>query len=187
MLPSEEKQGYFTYDDYYSWNDGKRWELIDGQAYLMEPSPLMTHQGISGNLYVQFFTFLKGRPEKVFAAPFDVRLNADTNDNTVVQTDLIIVRDLLKLADERFCKGAPDMVIEILSPSSIRRDTLVKFNQYLKAGVCEYWIVDPESKTVTIHLLDDGKYTTSAYGEEDDVPVRVLEGCEIKLAEVFAL
>jgi len=176
----------YTCDDYYSWDDDRRWELIDGSAYLMSPSPTWKHQGILVGLTKQFAVFLEGKPCNVFVTPFDVRLNADTKDDTVVQPDLLIVCDKSKL-DAKGCNGAPDMVVEILSPSTLRRDRLIKLNLYQKAGVREYWIVDPESLTVSVHILENGKYTVTAYGDEDTAPVSVLEGCEINLTEVFAL
>ena len=183
-LPTEKQ--HFTYEDYYAWNDGKRWELIAGEAYLMEPAPTFGHQGISGNLFSQIYNFLRGKPERVYAAPCDVRLNADTDDDMVVQPDLIVVCDT-SIIDGKSCKGAPDMAIEIPSPSTVGRDRVKKFRLYQKAGVREYWIVDPDSKTVTAHYLENGKYTTAAYGEEDTAPIHVLEGCQITIADVFAL
>lgn len=116
-----------------------------------------------------------------------MRLNADTFDDTVVQPDLVIVCDHSKLEEKGGCKGAPDMVAEILSPATAKYDRLTKFRLYQKSGVREYWIVDPESRTVAAHVLENGKYVAFAYGEEDLAPVHVLEGCEINLADVFAL
>ena len=183
-LPMEGNR--YTCNDYYSWNDGKRWELIDGVAYLMSPSPTWKHQGISSNLHRQFANFLYGKPCKIYPAPFDVRLNSDTLDNTVVQPDLVIICDKSKL-DDKGCNGAPEMVVEILSPSTTSRDKVKKFRLYQQAGVREYWIVDPDSRTITIHLLENGKYVTYAFDDEDTAPVHVLEGCEINLPDVFAL
>ena len=174
----------YTYEDYYNWEDGIRYELIDGQAYLMEPAPAYGHQDSQMHLSVQLYNFLKGSPCKVFVAPFDVRLNFDTDDNTVLQPDIVVFLDRSKLAGTGSL-GAPDMVIEILSPSTSRRDRVTKYNQYLKAGVKEYWIVDPKAKTVSANVLDDGRYLCTNYAKPDEVPVRILEGCMIKLAEVF--
>jgi len=103
----------YTYSDYLQWNDDVRRELIDGIPYLMA-GPNRRHQELSGNLYMQFREFLKGKPCKVYFAPFDVRLNADTLDDIVVQPDLIIICDQSKL-DDASCRGVPDMVVEILS------------------------------------------------------------------------
>jgi len=174
----------YTYSDYINWDDDeKRWELIDGVPYSMS-APNRRHQEISGNLYEQIRNFLKGKPCKVYYAPFDVRLNADTLDDTVVQPDLLIVCDHSILNDAG-CAGAPDMVVEILSPSTSRYDRTLKFNTYLKAGIREYWIIDPETKTLAVHLLKDGYYITHAYTNEAIVNVNVLDGCTIHLIDVF--
>jgi Uma2 family endonuclease len=136
---------------------------------------------------MQLGGFLKGKPCKAFAAPFGVRLfpEADQNDDIVVQPDIIVVCDHYKL-DGKVCNGAPDLVIEILSPSTAAHDEKVKLQLYLEAGVREYWIVDPERKLVRVHTLHDGLYTVTVYGEDDEAPVLVLPGCVIKLKDVFA-
>ena len=172
----------YTYDDYCKWDNADRCELIDGEIYGMSPAPIRRHQRISRELTLQLATFLKGKPCEVYAAPFDVCLN----NNTVVQPDLVVICDKSKL-DDKGCVGAPDLVIEILSQSSASRDRVLKFNQYLQAKVREYWIVDPDSKTVTVNILDNNtKYYSAAYAETDKAPVYVLDGCIIDLADVFA-
>ena len=183
MLAPQENQRY-TYSDYYTWDDGERWELINGEAIVMSPAPSWHHQDVHSELFKQFAVFLDDKAGKVFSSPFDVRLNADTFDNNVVQPDIIIFCDRSKL-DGTGCKGAPDMTIEILSPSSIRRDRIVKLRLYQDAGVREYWIVDPDSKTVSVHTLENGKYIANAYSDEDVAPVSILDGCEIDLRKVF--
>ena len=187
MQPTTDKKQHYTYEDYYSWDDGKRWELIEGVPYemfAMAPGPSGSHQGISVSLTRQLSTFLLGKPCKVFHAPYDVRLNADTDDDTVVQPDLVVICDQSK-RDERGCKGAPDMVVEILSKSTAQYDRVTKFNLYQNAGVREYWIVDPESRTIAAHILENGRYLVTAYGDKGVAPVYVLEGCEIVLEDVF--
>ena len=173
----------YTYSDYLQWDDDKRHELIDGVPYLMS-APSRRHQKLLGKLFIQFDTLLKGKTCEVYFAPFDVRLNADTLDNTVVQPDLLIVCDKAKL-DDAGCKGAPDMVVEILSPSTSRHDRILKFKTYLKSGIGEYWIIDPETSTLAVHILKDGDYIIHPYAAEDTVPVHILEGCTINLSEVF--
>ena len=175
---------HYTYADYYGWNDGERWELVDGVPYQMSPAPLRVHQEISIKLSWQLQSFLNGKPCKLFAAPFDVRLNADTYDDTVVQPDLLVVCDRSKL-DDRGCVGAPDMVVEILSRSTERHDRLIKFNIYQNAGVREYWIIDPDTRTVQVNILENGKYVVTMYGDADAAPVFVLDGCTVNLREVF--
>lgn len=177
---------YYTYADYAKWDDDTRYELIDGVAYAMA-EPSVSHEAISGELFSQLYNFLKGKPCRVFGASLEVLLNAaGDEDDTVVQPDIKVVCDMSKLDDDKRCNGAPDMVIEILSPSTAKRDKVLKFNKYFQAGVREYWIVDPESRTVSVHVLEGGKYTISAYDETDIVPVHMLEGCAIYLPDVFA-
>ena len=175
---------HYTYADYACWPGDVRYELIDGIAYL-QAAPAWEHQGISRELLLQLGNFLRGKPCKVFSAPFDVRLNASKDDDTVLQPDLVVICDRSKLSGTG-CAGVPDMVIEILSPSSAGRDRFLKFNKYLQAGVREYWIVDPDSKTVSAHVLKEGEYVARAYGETDDAPVHILEGCVIHMPDVFA-
>ena len=184
-MPLPKEKECYTYADYCTWDDDKRWELIDGVAYAMSPAPTTKHQESGGELYRQLANFLKDKPCKVFHAPFDVRLNADADDDTVVQPDLVVVCDKSKL-DDSGCNGAPDMVIEILSPSSAKRDKVLKFNTYQRVGVREYWVVDPDSKTVYAHVLKNGEYITYAYSDANTAPVNVLEGCVISLPDVFA-
>jgi Uma2 family endonuclease len=122
----------------------------------------------------------------VYSAPFGVRLfpKDDLSDDTVVEPDILVVCDKTKI-DKQGCKGAPDLIIEILSPSNIHHDRIVKFQKYLAAGVREYWIVDPDNKGVDVHVLQDGAYHTMVYDETSEAPVSVLPGCVINLAGVF--
>ena len=172
-----------TYADYCRWDDDERWELIDGVPYAMS-APTWEHQGILVELAGQIREYLKGKPCKVFVAPFDVRLNADGYDDTVVQPDIVVICDRSKLSGTG-CVGSPDMIIEVLSPSTAAHDRIRKFGLYMRYGVREYWIVDPETKSVSAHILDSGRYYTSAYAETDTASVQVLEGCTIDLSEVF--
>ena len=170
---------HYTYADYCTWDDDERLELIGGVAYAMSPAPTSAHQSVSGALFAQLYEFLKGHACKVFYAPFDVRLAYDT----VVQPDIAVICDRSKI-DEKGCKGAPDLVIEIVSPSSSKYDKVLKFNKYLEAGVKEYWLADPQDKTVQCFLFQENTKTVP-YGETDKIPVGVLPGCEIDLEQVF--
>ena len=172
----------YTYADYIKWDDDVRRELIDGVIYLMA-SPIPRHQEILGNLYLKLGNFLQGKHCKVYL-PLDVRLNAEKLDDTVVQPDLIIVCDH-SIIDKASLKGVPEMVVEVLSPSTARYDKTLKFRTYLRAGIREYWIVDPKNETIAVHILKDSSYITHAYTKEETVPVHVLEGFKIDLSEVF--
>ena len=179
-LPKEKE--YYTYADYSEWDDSECWELIDGVAYAMAP-PSIPHQAISVELCFQLGNFLRGKPCKVYTTP-GVRLNIETADDTVLIPDIVVVCDQSKISKATI-NGAPDLVIEILSQSTARFDIHRKFQQYQKAGVREYWIVNPEIKTLSAYTLQNGEYIASVYGDEDTAPVRVLEGCEIDLSLVF--
>ncbi|GHT93052.1 hypothetical protein FACS1894140_5870 [Spirochaetia bacterium] len=196
-MPLLQEKEHYTYADVLEWDEGFRAEIVDGIVYEMSP-PLLEHQRISMRLSVKFGKYLEGKSCKVFAGPVGVRLfpQADRRDDTVLEPDLIVVCDPSKL-DERGCNGAPDLVIEILSPSTSSRDKVLKFNLYLEAGVREYWVVEPDARLVQIHILNEGRYVTSAYGiydtkkeadkrfVSDVAPVTVLPGFSINLTEIF--
>ena len=180
----------FTYADYENWDDldsnGNpiRYELIDGIVYMMS-APSTAHQSILMDLSRQFATFLKGKSCKVFAAPYDVCLNSlGDEDDTVVQPDLLVVCDESKL-DKKRCNGAPDMVIEILSPSTSKRDLFIKLKKYQNAEVREYWVVDPDAKAVNAHILENGRYVINSYESNETIAVNVLDGCVITLSDIF--
>ena len=176
---------HYTYADLLEFDDDSRWELIDGVAFLMAP-PKRIHEEISVAILKQLAVFLTGKPCRVYGGNLGVRLDASRGDDTLVIPDITVVCDKSKL-DDMGCTGAPDMIVEILSPSTAARDRLIKFNKYLTSGVREYWIVDPEAKTVSAHVLENGKYIINVYGDTDTPEVHVLAGCAINLAEVFAV
>ena len=182
---AEQREESYTYADYLTWDDSQRWEIIDGRAYLMA-SPNEIHQDISVELTTQFREFLRGKPCKVFHAPFDVRLfpKRGNKDKYVVQPDLMVVCDKTKL-DGNKVNGAPDLIVEILSPSNQKMDRYIKFKQYFLAGVREYWIVDPENKAVQVFLLEDKRYVVKVYEMADALPCTVLPGLEINLNDIF--
>ena len=188
-LPAEKAR--YTFADVLAWADEERAELIDGEVVLMAPAPTTAHQLISGELFGQLHSYLKGKKCKVISAPFDVRLFEQDGDSpedidTVVDPDISIVCDPSKL-DKHGCKGAPDMVMEILSPSTQRHDRLVKLGLYQRAGVREYWIVDPDSSTVQVFLQRDGSLQLhEVYDRQGVAKVNVLDGCFIELSKVFS-
>jgi len=178
----------FTYADYKNWElaPGERYELIYGVAYAMS-APNEYHQRISMELFRQIANYLHGKPCKVYAAPFDVRLfyEAEEDDDTVVQPDILVICDEKKRGTEG-CRGAPDLAAEILSPSNTAIEMERKFKLYRQAGVREYWVIDPENKGVTTYCFSDGEILTRTYGAGDTAPVTIFPGLDIELESVFA-
>ena len=150
------KLEYCTYGDYCSWRDDQRREIIDGVPYNMT-APSRQHAEISRELGFQFVSFFRGRPCQVYSALFDVRLprgnEADDEIDTVVQPDLLVVCDEKKL-DDLGCRGAPDLIIAILSPSTAARDCIQKRSLYERHGVREFWTVDPVNRIVSVYLIE---------------------------------
>jgi Uma2 family endonuclease len=181
----------YTYADYLKWSDDRRWEIIEGTPYSMTPAPERIHQKISGILFNAIFNFLAGKGCEVYAAPFDVRLTekgtSDRMIDTVVQPDISVICDKNKL-DDRGCIGAPDCIIEILSPSTSYKDETTKLKIYEKSGVREYWIVNTELATIMLYSLSGTQYGKPAFFHREDViRSRVLKGFSLKLQEVFHL
>lgn len=187
-LPAEKDRN--TFADVLAWADSERVEIIDGEIFMMAPSPSRAHQEISFEICRQLGNYLEGKRCQAYSAPFDVRLFEKEDDtpedvDTVVVPDIIVVCDASKL-DDHGCKGAPDMVVEILSPSTQRHDRLVKLGLYQRAGVREYWIADPDSQTVQVFTLRDGLLLPYEVYERTSVAkVNVLDGCFIELGKVF--
>lgn len=156
---------HHTYLDYLGWPEDVRYELIDGEAFLMAPAPDLAHQELAGEIFFQLRQALGDGPCKPFIAPVDVRLpradEADEQIDTVVQPDVLVVCDPSRL-DRRGVRGAPDLVVEVLSPSTASHDHVRKRQIYERAGVKEYWLVHPNDRMVTIYRLIAG-----AYGKPD--------------------
>lgn len=150
-----------TYGKYRRWSEDIRYELIDGVADAMAPTPSRRHQEVLGELSRQVANALEGHPCRPYIAPFDVRLpqagEADDDVDTVVQPDLSVVCDRGKL-DEAGCRGAPDWVVEVLSPATAGHDHILKRAVYERAGVREYWLVHPVDRIVSVYRLEDGRY-----------------------------
>ena len=187
-LPAEKTR--YTFADVLSWDEDERIEIIDGEAFMMA-TPSRIHQEISGELFRQLANFLEGKQCRVYPAPFGVRLFARDGDgpedvDTLVEPDISVVCDRSKL-DQHGCKGAPEMVIEILSPSTLRHDRLVKLKLYDQAGVLEYWSVDPQNRAVQVFRRDGGAALRicEEYGHTQVAKVSVLDGCFLELSKVF--
>ena len=187
-LPAEKRR--YTFADCLAWDESDRAEVINGEIVMMAP-PSRVHQKISGELFRQLANFLEGKRCEAYAAPFAVRLFEKAGDapedvDTMVEPDISVVCDHDKL-DSHGCKGAPDIVVEVLSPSTQRHDRLVKLDLYQRAGVREYWIISPEEKTAQVFLLQNGLLLPrEVYGPQDVGKVNVLDGCFVELSKVFA-
>lgn len=185
-LPQEQR---YSYADLLEWDDAVRYELYFGVPVALA-SPSSIHQDISGEIYFQLKRYLRGKKCRVYYAPIDVRLFEKEGDSPedvdfVLQPDLLVVCDERKI-DRRGVHGEPDLVIEILSSGTARYDKLIKFNLYQSAGVKEYWIVDPVTRSVCVYVLKDGSYQAGTlYSGNSHVPVGVLENLEIDLSTVF--
>ena len=178
----------FTYADYRHWelDEGERYELIYGEAYAMS-APGAYHQSILMELAKQIANFFTGKPCKVYPAPYDVRLfyEEDSSDDTVVQPDISVVCDPGKRGKEG-CHGAPDFIAEILSPSNTAIEMERKFELYREARVREYWVLDPEHKTLHAYLLKNGAIFPRTYRAGDSAPVEIFAGLTVALEPVFA-
>lgn len=177
MTTAPKTEQRYTYHNYLSWPEDERWELIDGMAYAMT-APMRIHQKVVSELGRQIGNYLQGKTCEVYVAPFAVRLpqnnEADEKVDTVVEPDISIICDPNKL-DKYGCRGAPDWIIEVLSPSTTFKDMHTKRNLYEKVGVREYWIVQPTESWVMIYLLDaQGQYGKPELFKLDDAsPVAI--------------
>lgn len=185
----------FTYRHYRTWPDSERWELIDGHAWAMSPAPRTRHQDIQAQLITALRVFLKGKPCKAFDAPFDVLLpegeEADDEIDTVIQPDIVVYCDRSKIT-EAGGRGAPDLVVEILSPSTSKKDQHEKFALYERHGVREYWVVDPAGHWLCVYRLGtEGKYDEGELRERlrDYGPIesQVLAGFAVEPEELFSV
>jgi len=187
-LPKEERR--FTYADYKGWElkDGERYELIHGVAYAMA-APNAYHQSIAFELGRQIGNYLVGKQCKAYHAPYDVRLfyeeDSDGSDDTVVQPDISIVCDAKKRGHEG-CRGSPDFVAEILSPGNTAIEMAEKFELYRDAGVREYWVVNPNQKTLRTYLFAEGEIQTLLYTATDTAKVAIFPDFAVDLGLVFA-
>lgn len=160
MLDSEKPRS-FTYANYCQWQGDERWELVEGEAYLMSPAPSFRHQEIVAELTTQLVTHLRGKTCRAVASPLDVLLPGEGEDDeevtTVVQPDLVVICDPSKIRNFGI-RGAPDLVVEVLSPGSTTRDEMLKKDLYQHHGVREYWIVDPQARNIKVYHLEGSRY-----------------------------
>lgn len=180
----------YSYADYLNWRFHERVELIKGKLFKMSPAPSRIHQQVSIALSSMVWHHFKNQRCEVFEAPFDVRLNrtkqSDKKSITVVQPDLCVICDPDKI-DERGCNGAPDLVVEILSPGNSKKEMKEKFEVYEETGVREYWLVNPLDKNVIIYTLShNGLYQgQKPVLEDENLTSYIFPEMSIPLDEVF--
>jgi Uma2 family endonuclease len=181
----------YTYADYLKWKFEEQVELIRGKIFKMSPAPTTRHQQISISLSSEIYNFLKKKSCKVFTAPFDVRLpvkdkKKDDEITTVVQPDICVICDSSKI-DDRGCLGAPDLIVEVLSPGNTEKEVKFKFELYEEAGVKEYWVVYPTEQNIAVFILNEkGKYDgAKIYAGKDSIKSSAVKGLVIKLDDIF--
>ncbi|MCB0564598.1 MAG: Uma2 family endonuclease [Phaeodactylibacter sp.] len=181
----------YSYADYLLWQLEERVELIKGKIFKMSPAPGTEHQKVSRQLSLQIFQYFDKKECQAFSAPFDVRLpqkevTADEETYTVVQPDLCVICSYEKL-DEKGCLGAPDLIIEILSPGNSKKEMRDKYEVYEESGVGEYWLVNPSEKTVLIYVLNEERRFIGLQPLTEDQIARsvIFPELEINLKEVF--
>ncbi len=182
----------YSYADYLTWKFAETVELLRGKIVAMAALKSQ-HQDLVGNLFGEFRTYLKGKPCRAYIAPFDVRLYnenksliADRDIYTVVQPDVCVVCDMTKVSNNG-CLGAPDLVIEVVSKSTLNRDLHEKKELYAEAGVTEYWLAFPDSRIVLTHILqENGQYSDAkVFSETDHLTPHIFPDFSIDLADVF--
>ncbi len=180
----------YTYFDYLKWKFEERVELFNGKILAMSPAPARKHQRISSEISYLLMDFLRKKSCEVYSAPFDVRLERTLDDKkviNVVQPDICVICDLTK-TDIRGCSGAPELVIEILSPGNTQKEMGVKFELYEASGVLEYWIVDPEKEIILQYVAENGQFVNHRpLTNEDSLKSKVLAGFEFALKDIFTL
>ncbi|MEX8546716.1 MAG: Uma2 family endonuclease [Mucilaginibacter sp.] len=181
----------YTYADYLKWTFDERLELIKGYIFEMSPAPAEIHERISQRINRALLIFFYNKPCEVYTAPFDVRLVrktvSDRKITTVLQPDICVICDLAKI-DEKGCLGAPDIVVEILSPGNNKKELQNKYEVYEEAGVKEYWVFEPQGKIFFKYVLDEDErfQPTKVLTLGDEVTSPILPGFALSLDEVFA-
>ncbi|MDX2189073.1 MAG: Uma2 family endonuclease [Bacteroidota bacterium] len=177
----------YTLGDYFNWKFEEMVELIKGKIYKMSPAPVNSHQKVSWNLSYEIAKIIKKNKCSAYFAPFDVYLfGIDESNTTVTQPDICVICDKSKIHNKG-CVGAPDWIVEILSPSTLRRDIDSKYHLYEEAGVKEYWIIAPEYKQVSVFVLSkDNIYENKGdFSLNENAPIHIWQGISISVNEIF--
>ncbi len=178
----------YSYADYLLWKFEERVELFKGKIFKMSPAPAPKHQKVSFNISMKLGILFENQPCEVYYAPFDVRLSRKNEKDeeilTVVQPDLCVICDSSKI-DNRGCLGAPDLVIEILSPGNSKKEINNKYDLYEEAGVKEYWVVHPLDQVVYIYILEDGRYRNLKPVVDNFVQSHIFKDLKIHTDDIF--
>ncbi len=191
-LIAKEPSAMYSYADYLKWTFDERVEIIKGKIFRMSPGPNRRHQQISASISVMIGNHLNGSPCEMYYAPFDVRLPKNPKDPdskvfSVVQPDLVVICNP-EILDDKGCNGAPDFVIEILSPSTAKKDLSLKHSLYEENGVKEYWVVYPTDEIVEVYLLTANKFQAPIkYTNTDLIEAKTVTGLSIQLKDVFGV
>jgi len=189
VLSAQKDSNRYTYEEYLTWSEDERWELIEGVAYNIA-APSRRHQEVLGEFFFQIRSYLTDKSCRIYAAPFDVRFSELGEEigeiSNVVQPDISVVCDKSKL-DDKGCLGSPDLIIEVISPTSISTDYVKKLALYEKYKVKEYWIVHPIDNTVMVFVLgDDNQYgKPGIFMENSQLKSRVFADFKINLKQAF--
>jgi Uma2 family endonuclease len=188
-LPALKQDQHYTYADYCTWPEEERWELIDGVAYNMCPAPVPAHQLVVVELTRQIANYLYGKKScQIFTAPFDVRFprpkQSKKKTDTVVQPDIAVICDKSKI-DDKGCNGAPDWIIEVLSPATASKDHVIKRELYARHGVREYWLVHPLDKILTRYDFTQADIRPEICAAEGETASQILPDFRIHWADVW--
>lgn len=189
--PDFDYSGTYTYADYLKWTIDERLELIKGKIFRMSPAPNRKHQHYTGHIFFELKKFLQRKSCEVFIAPFDVRLPRKSKEDkdiiTVVQPDVCVVCDPAKL-DDKGCIGAPDIVVEVLSPGNSKKELRNKYEVYEESGVKEYWILSTQQENFFVYRLnEEGKFVPSRLMTDGDVyETPILPGFVLDIGELFS-
>ena len=192
-IPNEQRE--YTYEDYLTWLEDERYEIIDGVVYA-QATPSPTHHKIVGNLYVHLHNYFKGKGSTPFLAPFTVRLpleDGETDEKknkNIVEPDISVVCEKSKL-DKGGYNGSPTLIVEIVSPSSKKRDYMAKLNKYQKSGVEEYWVITPENETIMRYVLNEQEHydvpETYVLDEDEEIIANKFPDLTIQLKDIFSM
>jgi len=191
MTTATQKTAHWCYGDYVNWPDDQRWELIDGIAYNMTPAPSFRHQQVVGNIFYLFKQNINNSACHVIASLIDVLMTVNDKDDdkveTVVQPDILVLCDEEKIT-EKCIRGAPDLIVEVLSPATAKKDEGIKRDLYERVGLQEYWLVHPSDHTINRYILENNQYNRSdVFGLGDTITSSRFPELILTLSELFGV